>query len=310
MVLLAAAAGRAHAQSTSIAGGLDVRAGGQTTPEERPVTGLSALFVNLRNVQADEKGDRFILVVQVDVEEELSETHLYNTYGQYKGPLGRWNVRVGRYLVPFGLLAYHDTERFLLPAHEVEALALRLDEGIQLHGFAGSFDYAVSLSRGFRNRATPIARLGWQGEEAKVGLSYLLGRLPSFADETALIEDELLPGARIVEKHRVALDAELPIGPLVLRAEPLAGTDDAREVWGGFLEASVALSPRWEASANGAYLDSRLSGERWHGGAAVAFRILPTVFLRGGYVQRSDFGATRDLWVLQLYAEFAQVLGP
>lgn len=298
----------ARGQSMTLAGGLDLRGGLQVHPEVASVTGLSSLFLNLRKVFADEEGDRFILVGQVDVEEELRRTHLYQAYAQYKGHLGKWNLRIGRYLVPFGLHAYYDTERLLLAAHEAEALGIKLDEGIQVHGYFGSVDYAVSVGRGFHNRATPMGRIGWQGANFRLGLSYLYGWLPSFADQESVVVGELLPGARLIRKHRVALDYEHVLGPVTLRAEPLSGADEGRLVFGGYGEVSYALSPRWELSANGAFLRSQLVGTRRRAGGAVSFRVGPGIFLRGGYGHRRDFGRTTDVFVVQLYGEFSRAL--
>ncbi len=298
------------AQSFTLSGGLDLRAGVLTNPRLASVTGLSSLFVNFRKVLADDAGDRFILVGQVDVEEEIARTRLYNAYGQYKGPLGRWNVRVGRYLVPFGLHAYYDTERVLLAAHEGEALGTKLSQGIELLGYAGPFDYAASLNRSPWSGVMPVARLGWQGEDVRFGLSYLFGRLPSFADRESVLVDELVvPGARPIDKHRVAVDYEQALGPLMLRLEPVAGFDEDSRVFGGYAEAAYALSPRWEIAANGAALHSGLVGDRWRSGVSLGFRLLPTVFIRGAYLHRNDFGAHTDMLVAQLYGDFSQPLG-
>ena len=299
----------ADAQSLTLSGGLDLRAGVITNPRLGYVTGLSSLFLNLRKVLADDAGDRFILVGQVDVEEEIARTRLYNAYGQYKGPLGRWNVRVGRYLVPFGLHAYYDSERVLLAAHEAEALGTKLTQGIELLGYAGPFDYAVSVNRSPWGGVMPVARLGWVGEDVRLGLSYLFGRLPSYAGRESVLVDELLPGARPIDKHRVAVDYEQALGPLMLRLEPVAGLDEGSRVFGGYAEAAYALSPRWEIAANVAALHSGLVGDRWRSGVSLGFRLLPTVFIRGAYLHRNDFGAPSDMLVAQLYGDFSQALG-
>lgn len=297
------------AQVTTLSGGTDLRTGMSLSPKFESITGLSSLFVNLRTVFPDSEGDRVIVVGQGDVEEVLDHTHLYNVYAQYKGPLGKWNVRFGRYLVPFGLHEHYDTERLLLRAHEAETLGMKLDEGVQLFGFHDAFDYSASVSRGFQNRPTPIVRLGWHGDDVKIGVSYLYGHLPSFADEESVGIDELLPGAVVIRKHRAAIDYEQTIGPLILRAEPIAGADEGKLVYGGFAEAGYALSPDWELSAVGAYLHSDLVGTRWRSGAAVSYRVVPGVFARGAYQSRDDIGSDSHAVFAQVYAEFSHVLG-
>lgn len=297
----------ANAQSLTLSGGLDLR-----SEVVAPPVGWDAglgVFVNVRKVFADERGDRFVLVAQVDLEEELERSHLYQVYGQLKGPLGRWNVRAGRYLVPFGLLAYHDTERLLLRAHEPEALGIRLDEGVALLGFAGKLDYAASVSRGLDDTPTPVARIGLVLGDSRVGVSWLYGRLPSFSDAERMGLDELAPRAELVEKHRVALDLEHLAGRVTFRAEPVAGSDADQLVAGGYGEVGVALSARWELAANGAGLWSGLTGTRWRAGAGLGFELVPRVFLRGSWIHRDDFRVSQEAFSVQLYGDFSQELG-
>ena len=300
---------RAAAQPLTVSGGADLRAGVRIDPDPNTLTGLSSVFLNLRTVYADDEGDRVFLVAQGDFEEELERSHFYQVYAQYKGPLGKWNVRVGRYLVPFGLHYYYDTERVLLAAHEAEALGLKLDEGVQVFGFKSAFDYSISVSRGFRNKATPMARLGWQDEGLRLGVSYLYGRLPSIADEESVGVDELLPGAIIVRRHRFAIDYEHNLGQWTLRAEPVAGADDGEFVLGGYAEVTRTLSASWDVAANAAIVESDLTGRRWRAGAGMSYRILPGVFVRGAYLYRDEDGATSHVVVGQIYAEFSQTLG-
>lgn len=297
------------AQPLTISGGVDLRAGVRLDPNPDTLTGLSSVFLNLRTVYADDEGDRVFAVAQGDFEEQVERSHFYQVYAQYKGPLGRWNVRVGRYLVPFGLHYYHDTERLLLRAHEAETIGLKLDEGVQAFGFVSAFDYSVSVGRGFRNKATPMARIGWQGEDVRLGISYVYGRLPSFADEESVEVDELLPGAVVVKRQRAAVDYEHTLGQWTLRAEPFIGADDGKLAIGGYGEVNRALSASWELSGNAGITDSYLAGTRWRAGVGASYRILPGVFARGAYVYRDDDGQRSHVVLAQIYAEFSQTLG-
>lgn len=298
-----------RAQTLTVSGGLDLRAGAAVFPAFVPELDDGSLFVNLRAVLPDDEGDRIFLVAQVDVEQEIERAHLYNVYGQYKGPLGRWNVRVGRYLVPFGLHAYYDTERLLLAAHESEVLGVKLDEGVELLGFSDVVEYAVSVSRGFEDSGLGACRFGLQLEDLRLGVSYAGGRMPAFADEESVGIDELLPGARLIVKHRLALDYEHILGALTLRAEPIVGTDEHALVYGGYAEVGYLITGDLEILANGAYLDSWLVGTRWRAGAGIAFQLLPGVFLRAAAIYRDDFGEPEALVVGQAYGEFSHTLG-
>lgn len=97
-----------QAEGLNVSGGLDARA--QTGDEDS----FAAGFLNLRQVIEQDGVDRWILVGQLDSGENFESPLLYQTYAQLKGPLGRWNVRAGRFIAPFGLLASYDSERLVL----------------------------------------------------------------------------------------------------------------------------------------------------------------------------------------------------
>lgn len=97
---------------------------------------------------ADASGDRLILVGQLDAENNFEDIRLYNTYAQLKGPLGHVNLWLGRYILPFGLLANYDTERLLVQSLDPQSLGIKLDLGAQVLGYFGPLDYAVSVSQG------------------------------------------------------------------------------------------------------------------------------------------------------------------
>lgn len=129
-----------------ISGGADIRFkkvdGGENHVE------LEGLFFNFRKVFSDKKGDRLIAVVQLDIDHNFKDIRSYQTYLQYKGALGKWNIRAGHYILPFGLLSDYDTERLALQTIELLSLGLKLDTGMELLGYIGDFDYAISLSQG------------------------------------------------------------------------------------------------------------------------------------------------------------------
>ncbi|MCM8778174.1 MAG: hypothetical protein NC834_00025 [Candidatus Omnitrophica bacterium] len=84
---------------------------------------LEGLFLNFRKVFSDAKGDRLIAVGQLDMDQNFEKIRPYQTYFQYKGPLGKWNIRAGHYILSFGLLSDYDTERLVLKAIEDEMTA-------------------------------------------------------------------------------------------------------------------------------------------------------------------------------------------
>lgn len=211
---------------------------------------LEGLFLIFRKVFIDEKGDRLIAVGQLDIEHNFEEIRPYQTYFQYKGPLGKWNIRAGHYILPFGLLANYDTERLVLQILESLNLGIKLDAGIQLLGYVGDFDYAVSLSQGVgRNSLTDVdndklvtARIGWQGEDISIGLSGLIGEV--LTEEESTIRKEV--GSKNFYGKRLGLDLTKYMGPLIFRGELSVGEDNNETVGGCLLKADYALTPKFE----------------------------------------------------------------
>jgi len=197
-----------EAGSFQLSGGADGRYS-NTNGDENDIE-IEGLFLNFRKVFSDEKGDRFIVVGQLDAEHNLKEIKPYQTYIQYKGPLGKYNIRVGHYILPFGLLSDYDTERLSLKALEDLSLGIKLDTGIELLGYLRDFDYAISLSQGVgRNRLTDvdngklvIARIGWQGEDISIGLSGLIGKV--LTEKNSMICKEI--SSREFYEKRLGLD--------------------------------------------------------------------------------------------------------
>lgn len=245
-----------EADVTQISAGLDVR--GLT---KNPLWGageeglnLHGAFVNLRQVISDEKGDRYIFVAQLDANNNLNEIEAYQVYAQLKGSLGGANLRAGHYILPFGLLAYLDTERQLLQTQESVALGIKLDTGLQVFGFVGALDYALSISQGTGKLTDQdsnkllVARIGIQQEENSWGLSYLDGRVDSD-------EDSFYPQGNS-DKQRLAIDAELDLLPWMLRIELDTGKDDGRSVSGAILLADYDVNARLSFNSKLSYWDS------------------------------------------------------
>lgn len=118
------ASGSVEALSTEglqLSGGVDARYTHENQPR-RDDAELHGFFLNLRQVWSDQTGDRWIGVAQADFDHNFEDVRPYQVYLQYKGPLGKWNVLAGHYLLPFGLLAHHDTERLLMRGIEDHAL--------------------------------------------------------------------------------------------------------------------------------------------------------------------------------------------
>lgn len=292
----------AQAEGLTLAGGLDARA--QFGSEGS----FAAGFLNLRHVIAREGADRWILVGQVDSGENFESPFLYQTYAQFKGPLGRWNVRAGRFIVPFGLLASYDSERQVLNTIEPLSLGLKLDAGVQVNGFSGDHDYAVALTEGAGVGNTILTgRWGWQTDDLNVGLSLLSGRLPETASkDTIERRGAQLPGVPLVDKRRLGLDATWNQGPNAWRGEALLGTDDGAFVRGGYIEYERSLRAGWAIGANAGAWDG--TALRWRIGAVVSRSLGRGGSLRAAYVHEDETHGRERTLVLQYYWEFAHAL--
>lgn len=294
-----------EAGNLQISGGMDGRS--INTDGHEDDAELEGLFLNFRKVFSDETGDRLIAVGQLDAEHNFKEVKPYQTYLQYKGPLGRWNIRAGHYILPFGLLSDYDTERIVLRTLEPLSLGIKLDTGVELLGYLGSFDYAVSVSEGVgRNRFTDVdndkvvtARLGWQGEEINIGLSTLIGRV--LTEKNSVISDDL--GSNRFYEKRIGLDAARFAGPLVLRGELLLGEDNDMKVGGALLKADYALTPKLELNLKTAYWQRE--GKRNFAGVGFSYEMAKGLFLR--IANEYQFGKEdKNVATLQTYFEFAK----
>lgn len=287
-----------------MSGGLDLRA----TRSDETDFALEGAFVNFRQVFEQGGADRWIAVLQADSGDNFESPHLYQTYVQLKGSLGRWNVRAGRLIVPFGLLANYDSERLVLNTIEPLTIGLKLDEGIQLHGFTATFDYAFAVTRGIRDHdAIVMGRIGRTFGELQLGASILTGSLPEVASkESVEIPGHVLPGVPFIYKRRIGVDATVEAGPGLWRAEAVAGTDDGSFVKGAYAEYEYALNARWSATLNGGVWDG--ADTRWRYGAALARDFDSGRWLRMGYVDEREPEGRDHAVVVQFYWEFSRAL--
>ncbi|MEM5799956.1 MAG: hypothetical protein QXZ43_04820 [Candidatus Aenigmatarchaeota archaeon] len=275
--------------------------------KDKMVLKLEGLFINIRSIFSDYKGDRIIIVGQLDIENNLKIIKPYQAFFQYKGPLGKWNIRVGHYILPFGLLSNYDTERLILKTMEDLNLGIKLDTGIELLGFLGSFDYAVSVSQGVgQNRLTDIdndklitARIGWQDEDINLGLSGFIGEV--LTEKDSIIRKEI--GSESLYEKRLGLDLTKYIGQLTLRGELNIGKDKNDSVGGILLEADYSLIQKLELNFKYAYWQRK--GSRNFIGIGFSYELLRGLFIR--FANEYQFGKeNKNEFILQIYYDFSK----
>lgn len=294
------------AEGLQLSGGVDARYTHENHPQSDEAE-LRGLFLNLRQVWADETGDRWIAVAQADFDHNFEDIRPYQVYLQYKGPLGKWNVRAGHYLLPFGLLATYDTERLVLEGLENTSLGIRKDTGAQFLGHLGEWDYAVSVSDGLSDirfadsRANPVltARLAYVKDDWQVGLSTLIGR-PWARFEPLVGEEET--STHFTQQRRLALDAAKSFGPLTVRAEAGGGTDNGHGVWGGVALADYALLQKLDLNTRYAYWHR--GGDSQSMGVGLSYNVWRGLFLR--VADNYEFGEReKNAFTAQVYFEFS-----
>ena len=256
------------------AGAADVRYKTQTTNNDANTTvgsyiaasRFTADYVRANPVTGEERGGAR---VQILLENNRRGTQLNKVraselyaYYRFQFPGVSANVRVGQFVLPFGLLAVYDTPlQPIQPLYE-KSLGLRVDTGVMLEGDYGLYHYAGSITNGsgpnrlvndtnrnkviaFRLERTVESRIG----RFQVGGSILSGRLPvtNFATE---LPPSGVSGARdYIDKTRFAGDGEYFLGKLVARGEVVFGGDGQNPVYGYFAEGDYRIHRRVGAVA-------------------------------------------------------------
>lgn len=268
---------------------------------------INALSGSVRQVFSDKNGDRFMLYLQGELEHNLQERIIHQLYGRYKGPMGKWNITLGRVPLPWGLLTNWSAER--LPYHSPYAVRglLKSDNGLLVSGTIGMVDYGVSLTQGYgmnsveefpgpglctmRVGVTPLL-----SGDLTVGVSGSVGT--SYRSGDGHHGHEAMP----VEHLSGAIDLTAYIGRGTLRME--AGGERVAEIWEhqGFVELEYQLLPKLALLGAGNLFSE---GERWNGTLYMgASTKLKSVTLRGGYEYEENREDTHKL-VLQIYRQFS-----
>ena len=291
------------AQGVQVSGGIDTRYTRQSPDGGTGDLRLEGLFLNLRKVWTDDTADRWIGVAQADFDDNFERIQPYQLYLQYKGPLGKWNVRAGHFLLPFGLLATYDTERLLLQGLEELSLGIRHDTGAQVFGRFGAWDYSVAVTDGlgterlFDRRVNPVltARTAYVRDDWQLGVSTLVGRV--------LINEHEFGEEGIVAERRLALDLTKTISAWTLRGEAVVGTDDEDAVGGAVALVDYAITPKLEL--NSRYSWWHKEGDRQFLGLGFSYQVSPGLFLR--VADNYEFGKhDRNQLTAQAYFEFSR----
>ncbi|MEZ4550364.1 MAG: hypothetical protein R2874_07785 [Desulfobacterales bacterium] len=67
---------------------------------ENSEANVHLIGASVRKTFADGHGDRFIFFGLVEAADNFNEVMAHELYGQYKGPMGAWNVTAGQLTYP------------------------------------------------------------------------------------------------------------------------------------------------------------------------------------------------------------------
>lgn len=271
---------------------------------------INALGGSLRKVISDSRGDRFIFFAQAELHNNLSEFMLHQAYGQIKGPMGKWNVSVGRVPLPWGLLTDWSPERMPYASPYRGSRLNTADNGILLDGVIGMADYGIALTQGygmadieeFPGPGLLTARVGitpFITGDLVVGLSLSHGTVAVSAHGHGMghVHEE--------EQTAIGLDNTLYYGRGLVRFEGVVKRYDASWEQHVFANAEYALLPRLtiETAGQAAFLPHDEKGGSIYTGISLPIR---TLTFRGGYEYETYHEDTHSM-VLQLYRSFSTV---
>jgi hypothetical protein len=209
-------------------------------------------FVRANPETGDERGGvRMQLVLEDDARKtSLNRVRASEVYGYYQFlfPGVSATVRVGQFVLPFGLIAVYDTPLQLVQPLYEKSLGLRVDTGIALEGYYGSqYHYGVALTTGAGpNRKDPDTNMlvtfrlerafQTRNGNVQVGGSLLNGYAPRTGFNTELPPSGYASGGSYVKKSRFAADGTWMFKAFTGRGEIMFGSDDDKPVWGYFAE--------------------------------------------------------------------------
>jgi hypothetical protein len=276
---------------------------------------LDSIGGSLRKVFADRRGDRLILYAQGEWADNGSEGMLHQAYGEWKGPMGRWNLAAGRVPLPWGLLTSWSPDRMPYSDPYDWTRTLSSDNGLLWRGTVGLWDYGLAVTQGygmedieeFPGPGNLTGRLGiTPGVEGNfsMGLSFATGTAyPSgHGDGMGHMMDE---DEEWEKRTATALDMTWNVGRGTYRFE--GGARRTKDQWHGTLfgAADYALLPTLTLQLAGQIYEHAPSHAygRIYGGVAVPTK---SFTIRGGYeYENADTDDHRV--VVQLYRLFSFV---
>ncbi len=268
---------------------------------------INSIGGSIRQVFSDKKGDRLILYLQGEAEHNFSEIMAHQAYARLKGPMGKWNISLGRVQLPWGLLTNWSQERLPFRSSYSISKALKADNGILFNGTLGMFDYGLSLTQGF-GMTRPNSFPGEGLLTSRIGISPLLGGevtlgfSGSFGTSYRTMGSHSEGEAMEVEHRSGLFDLTAFIAQATLRME--MGTEYRNDEWNPllFIALDYQVLPKLTLIGSG---NIYTNDDRWNGtlylGASTKIKSLT---IRGGYEYEKST-PQKNTVILQLYRQFS-----
>lgn len=263
---------------------------------------LEKASISIRETLSDEQGDRLHLFFKLESEDNFNETHIDQLYAKYKGPMGRWNITLGRSLIPFGLITDYDSEMLLVQTQEKETIGYKSDDGIKLSGFWKSMDYELLVSPGKwmpndykdRNDKMFSAKISFKGEDLedpKFGFSFLTGDFQG------------------VEKDLFSIDVTKYYGLLVSRNEVVFGKQDKDDLLSIFSGVDYSLLPSVDLNVAYSYFKADYEENSAFLGITYNSPFYGLVFRAGNtHYFKNNTGDNKNEFRIQIYKSYSDYL--
>jgi hypothetical protein len=235
--------------------------GSETNGTYIAATRFTGDYIRANATTGEEQGGvRVQLLYETDnrgtATDRLRASEVYGYY-RFRFPGVTANVRVGQFVLPFGLIAVYDTPlQPIQPLYE-KSLGLRVDTGTMLEGEYGPYHYAGAITTGsgpnrrdindgrlytFRLERTVETKIG----RIQIGGSMLAGQGPVTSFETELPASGTSGARNFVRMTRFAGDGQYFLGPWTARGEIVFGANEESPVWGYFVEGDYRVLPSVE----------------------------------------------------------------
>lgn len=259
---------------------------------------LNKAGIGVKKIIGDDKGDRLYLFFKGEAEDNFIEKNIEQLYAKYKGPMGRWNVTLGRSLVPFGLMTEYDSEWLILKTQEVKTIGFKNDDGIKISGFWGSIDYEFFLSsgKGIDNRGPgdiniAVIKTSYKGgdvEDLKIGFSFLQQEVSD------------------IKKSLAGIDLIKYKGLLISRSEIVIGEEEGKDVLSVFAGIDFSVLPKVDLNAAYNYFDADYDEKSVFLGITYNTPIYGIVLRAGNKYYINDYtGDDKNEIFLQIYKYYS-----